>query len=181
MRSGTGPRQAGGAYAQLPRTADTGKVQMWNRAWSLHHDAATAKLRRSDQELVPDSDLASLVTYVAGKSRDKIDARCASEGSGNGRGGRSAVLPSLRSARFSCATCHFQENWRIACKCCQTLSPMPAREAPTQWPAYREYRVPWDGAPPDRLHQADALAGPQYLSDAVVALESICRSRRRGA
>jgi len=185
---GLGPGKLEGAYAQLPRYfADTGKVQ---DVESRLVTCITTLQGRSYEEAIkdwykPDSDLASLVTHVAGKSRGaKIDVRAAHPKEAE----MAAVGEALFFRRsgpldFSCATCHSQENRRIR------LQEVPdfvtnagARSAMTQWPAYRVSQ----GSVWTMEHRLiDCIAQmrwpePQYLSDALVALEVYLQKQAEG-
>jgi len=185
---GLGAGQVDGAYAHLPRYfADTGKVQ---DVESRLVTCITTLQGQSYEEAVqgwyePDSDLASLVTYVAGKSKGaRIDVPATHPKEAE----MVAVGEALFFRRsgpldFSCATCHSQENRRIR------LQEVPdfvtnagARSAMTQWPAYR---VSQGSVWTMERRLIDCIREmrwpePQYLSDAVVALQVYLQKQAQG-
>jgi sulfur-oxidizing protein SoxA len=185
---GLGPGKLEGAYAKLPRYfADSGRVQ---DVESRLVTCITTLQGRSYEEAIkdwykPDSDLASLVTYVAGKSKGaKIDVRAAHPKEAE----MAAVGEALFFRRsgpldFSCATCHSQENRRIR------LQELPdfvtnagAQSAMTQWPAYRVSQGSvWtmERRLIDCIRQM-RWPEPQYLSDAVVALQVYLQKQAQG-
>jgi sulfur-oxidizing protein SoxA len=185
---GLGPGKLEGAYAELPRYfADTDKVQ---DVESRLVTCITTLQGRSYEDAIkgwyqPDSDLASLATYIAGKSKGaKINVRAAHPKEAD----MAAVGEALFFRRsgpldFSCATCHSQENRRIR------LQELPdfvtnagARSAMTQWPAYRMSQGSvWtmERRLIDCIRQM-RWPEPQYLSDAVVALQVYLQVQAQG-
>ncbi len=185
---GLGPGKLEGAYAELPRYfADTGKVQ---DAESRLVTCITTLQGRSYEEAInhwykPDSDLSSLVTYVAGKSKGaRIDVPAAHPKEAE----MAAIGEALFFRRsgpldFSCATCHSQENRRIR------LQELPdfvtnagARSSMTQWPAYRlSQGSVWtmERRLIDCIRQM-RWPEPQYLSDAIVALQVYLQKQAQG-
>ena len=185
---GLGPGKLEGAYAELPRYfADTGKVQ---DVESRLVTCITTLQGRSYEEAIkgwyqPDSDLASLTTYVAGKSKGaKINVRAAHPKEAE----MAAVGEALFFRRsgpldFSCATCHSQENRRIRLQeLADLVTNAGARSAMTQWPAYRVSQGSvWtmERRLIDCIRQM-RWPEPQYLSDAVVALQVYLQVQAQG-
>ena len=185
---GLGPGKLEGAYARLPRYfADTDKVQ---DVESRLVTCITTLQGQVYEETIkdwykPDSDLSSLVTYVAGKSKGaRIDVRAAHPKEAE----MAAVGEALFFRRsgpldFSCATCHSQETRRIR------LQELPdfvtnagARSAMTQWPAYRVSQGSvWtmERRLIDCIRQM-RWPEPQFLSDAVVALQVYLQKQAQG-
>jgi L-cysteine S-thiosulfotransferase len=185
---GLGPGKLAGAYAELPRYfGDTDRVQ---DVESRLVTCMTTLQGRSYEEAIKDwykadSDLASLVTYVAGKSKGaKINVRAAHPKEAE----MAAIGEALFFRRsgpldFSCATCHSQEKRRIR------LQELPdfvtnagAQSAMTQWPAYRVSQGSvWtmERRLIDCIRQM-RWPEPQYLSDAVVALQVYLQVQAQG-
>lgn len=185
---GLGPGKVEGAYAELPRYfADTDKVQ---DVESRLVTCITTLQGRSYEEAIrdwykPDSDLASLVTYVAGKSKGaKIDVRAAHpKESEMAAIGEALFFRRSGPLDFSCATCHSQENRRIRLQeLPDFLTNAGARSAMTQWPAYRVSQGSvWtmERRLIDCIRQM-RWPEPQYLSDAIVALQVYLQMQAQG-
>jgi L-cysteine S-thiosulfotransferase len=185
---GLGPGKLEGAYAQLPRYfADTGKVQdvesrlvtCMTVLQGFSYADATKDWYKANSELE------SLVTYVAGKSKGaKIDVPAAhpKEAQMLAVG---AILFFRRSGPldFSCATCHSQEDRRIRLQeLPDFLTNAGARSSMTQWPAYRVSQgTVWtmERRLIDCIRQM-RWPEPQYLSDAVVALQVYLQNQANG-
>lgn len=185
---GLGPGRLEGAYAQLPRYfADTDKVQdaesrlvtCMTALQGLSYGEATSGWYKLN------SDLESLVTYVAGKSRGaKIDVPATHP--------KEAELYAVGEALFfrrsgpldfSCATCHSQENRRIRLQeLPDFLTNAGARGTMSRWPAYRlSQGSVWtmERRLIDCIRQM-RWPEPQYLSDAVIALQVYLQKQANG-
>jgi L-cysteine S-thiosulfotransferase len=185
---GLGPGKLDGAYAKLPRYfADTDKVQ---DVESRLVTCITTLQGRSYEEAIkdwykPDSDLTSLVTYVAGKSKGaKIDVRAAHPKEAE----MAAVGEALFFRRsgpldFSCATCHSQKSRRIRLQeVPDFVTNADARSAMAQWPAYRMSQGSvWtmERRLIDCIRQM-RWPEPEYLSDAIVALQIYLQKQAQG-
>ena len=136
MRSGTGPRQAGGSvrtaaalFRRYGQSAGCGITP-----GHLHHDAARAKLRRSDQGLVQAGLGLGFSGYLRRRRNPGVQrSTCALRIRRKRKWPRwakrcSSVAPVRSIFRVPPAT--LRRTGVFACKSCQTLSPMPAREAP---------------------------------------------------
>ena len=185
---GLGPGKLEGAYAQLPRYfADTGKVQdvesrlvtCMTALQGLSYADATSGWYKAD------SDLASLVTYVAGKSKGtKIDVPAKRPEEAEMLAvGEALFFRRSGPLDFSCATCHSQEGRRIRLQeVPDFLTSAGARSSMTQWPAYRVSQgTVWtmERRLIDCIRQM-RWPEPQYLSDAVVALQLYLQNRANG-
>jgi sulfur-oxidizing protein SoxA len=185
---GLGPGKLDGAYAKLPRYfADTDKVQ---DVESRLVTCITTLQGRSYEEAIkdwykPDSDLTSLATYVAGKSKGaKIDVRAAHPKEAE----MAAVGEALFFRRsgpldFSCATCHSQKSRRIRLQeVPDFVTNADARSAMAQWPAYRMSQGSvWtmERRLIDCIRQM-RWPEPEYLSDAIVALQIYLQKQAQG-
>jgi sulfur-oxidizing protein SoxA len=185
---GLGPGKLDGAYAQLPRYfADTGKVQdvesrlvtCMTALQGFSYADATKDWYKAD------SDLASLATYVAGKSKGaKIEVPATHPQEAQMLAAGAALF--FRRAGpldFSCATCHSQEDRRIRLQeLPDFLTSAGARSSMTQWPAYRVSQgAVWtmERRLIDCIRQM-RWPEPQYLSGAVVALQVYLQHQANG-
>jgi sulfur-oxidizing protein SoxA len=185
---GLGPGKLEGAYAQLPRYfADLGKVQdvesrlvtCMTTLQGLSYADATRGWYKAN------SDLEFLVTYVAGKSRGaKIEVPATRPEEADMLAvGEALFFRRSGPLDFSCATCHSQEGRRIRLQeVPDFLTSAGARSSMTQWPAYRVSQgAVWtlERRLIDCIRQM-RWPEPQYLSDAVVALEVYLQNRASG-
>jgi sulfur-oxidizing protein SoxA len=135
---------------------------------------------------LPDSDLAALVTFIAAKSKGmpirvptahKKEVRMHAIG-------KELFFRRSGPLDFACATCHSQDGRRIR------LQELPnfhdrrnAQASMVTWPAYRvsEGTSLDSRASCDRLFRQMRWPQPEYLSDAIVALEVYLRKQADGA
>ena len=186
---GNGPGKLEGAYARLPRYfEDTRQVQdVESRLVTcmmilqgLTREQAISGWYKAD------SNMEALVTYVAGKSRGaKIQASTAHQEEQQMRAlGEALFFHRSGPLDFSCATCHSQRDKRIRLSEVRDfLIPADAQAVLAQWPAYRvsqghvwtmERRLV------DCMRQM-RWPEPQYLSEAIVALEAFLQKQGDGA
>lgn len=186
---GLGPGKLTGAYAQLPRYfADTGKVQdvesrlvtCMIALQGLSREEATRDWYKSN------SDLEALVTYVAGQSKGtRIDVPAQHPREAEMYAvGETLFFRRSGPLDFACSTCHSQEDRRIR------LQELPdfvtaagARSTMAQWPAYRVSQGSvWtmERRLIDCIRQM-RWPEPQYLSDAIVALQVYLQKQANGA
>jgi len=186
---GQGAGKLAGAYAQLPRYfADTGKVQdvesrlvtCMITLQGLSREQATKDWYKAN------SDLESLVTYVAGKSkgaRIDVPAKHPSEAEMYAVG-ETLFFRRAGPLDFSCATCHSQEERRIRLQELPNfLTGAGARSTMAQWPAYRVSQGSvWtmERRLIDCIRQM-RWPEPQYLSDAMVSLQVYLQKQANGA
>jgi L-cysteine S-thiosulfotransferase len=186
---GLGPGKLEGAYAQLPRYfADTGKVQdVESRLVTcmivlqgFSRDEATRDWYQ------PNSNIESLVTYVAGKSRGAritVPARHAKEAEMYAVG---ETLFYRRSGPldFACSTCHSHPDRRVRLQqVADFVTGAGAGSAMAQWPAYRVSQGSvWtmERRLIDCVRQM-RWPEPQYLSDALIALQVYLQKQASGA
>lgn len=177
-----------GAYAQLPRYfSDTGKVQ--DIESRLVHCITTLQGLTVEaaihQWYKPNSDMEALVTYVAGHSKGKPIAlpTARPEEEDMLRIGEEIFHRRAGPLDFSCATCHSQSERRIR------LQELPnfgdntsAQNSMITWPAYRVSQSSvWtmERRLIDCLRQM-RYPDADYLSDAVIALQSYLQHQARG-
>ena len=184
---GLGPGMVEGAYAQLPRYfADTGKVQdlesrlvtCMTTLQGFSYTDATRGWYKAD------SDIALLVTYIAGKSKGtKIDVPAHAQTADMAALGEALFFRRAGPLDFSCATCHSQEQRRIRLQDLPDfLNAADARATMAQWPAYRVSQGSvWtmERRLIDCIRQM-RWPEPEYLSDALIALETFLQSQASG-
>ncbi len=185
---GLGAGKLEGAYAQLPRYfADSDKVQDAESrlVYCIYTLQGLSAEQATQNWYKPNSDMEALVTYVAAQSKgstialplqhDKEKEMVAV--------GEEIFFRRAGPLDFSCATCHSQADRRIR------LQELPnfgdnqsARSSMVTWPAYRvSQSAVWtmerrliDCFRQMRYPDAD------YLSDAVIALQSYLQQQARG-
>ena len=185
---GMGPGKLDGAYAQLPRYfADTGKVQdaesrlvtcmMVLQGFTLE-DATRGWYK-------PNSDIEALVTYVATQSKGhKIDIPVKHPAEVEVLAvGTEIFWRRSGPLDFSCATCHSLDDRRIR------LQDLPnfqvsasAQSSMVTWPAYRvSQSAVWtmERRLIDCIRQM-RWPEPEFLSDAIVAIQSYLQNQARG-
>ncbi|MSQ60893.1 MAG: sulfur oxidation c-type cytochrome SoxA [Betaproteobacteria bacterium] len=185
---GLGAGKLEGAYARLPRYfADTDRVQ--DAESRLAHCMATLQ-GLSEQQATrnwykPNSDMEALVTYVAAQSKGKPIAIPLVHGKEKEMVGVGEEIFFRRAGPldFSCATCHSQPGRRIR------LQELPnfgdnksAQSSMITWPAYRvSQSAVWtmERRLIDCLRQM-RYPDADYLSDAVIALQSYLQQQARG-
>jgi L-cysteine S-thiosulfotransferase len=185
---GLGPGQLKGAYARLPRYfPDTGKIQdiesrlvtCMEALQGMDRKEATRDWHKAN------SDLESLVTYVAAQSKgEKIDVPATHPAEAQMYAvGEALFFRRSGPLDFSCATCHSQENRRIRLQeLPDFLSSAGARSSMTQWPAYRVSQGSvWtmERRLIDCIRQM-RWPEPEYLSDAMVALQLYLQKQANG-
>jgi L-cysteine S-thiosulfotransferase len=185
---GLGPGVLDGAYARLPRYfADMQQVQ------DLESRLVTCMMELqglSREQAVSgwykaDSPMEALVTYVAGKSRGKkIEAPLAHARERELRDvGEELFFRRSGPLDFSCATCHSQPDKRIRLQEVRDLLvAADAQAVLTQWPAYRVSQGQvWsmERRLIDCMRQM-RWPEPQYLSEAIIALEVFLQKQAEG-
>ena len=186
---GNGPGKLAGAYARLPRYfEDTQQVQ--DVESRLVTCMMTLQGLTREQAISgwykPDSDMEALVTYVAGKSRGAtIQASTAHPEEQQIRAlGEALFFRRSGPLDFSCATCHSQPDKRIRLSEVRDfLIPADAQAVLAQWPAYRVSQGQvWtmERRLIDCMRQM-RWPEPQYLSEAIVALEAFLQKQGDGA
>jgi L-cysteine S-thiosulfotransferase len=185
---GLGPGQLKGAYARLPRFfPDTGKIQdIESRLVTCMETLQGMRREEAIRDWYKaDSELESLVTYVAAQSKgEKIDVPATHPAEARMYAvGEALFFRRSGPLDFSCATCHSQENRRIRLQeLPDFLSSASARGSMTQWPAYRlSQGSVWtmERRLIDCIRQM-RWPEPEYLSDAVVALELFLQKQANG-
>jgi len=185
---GLGPGRLEGAYAQLPRYfADTGKVQdtesrlvtCMTVLQGFTFEEATRGWHK------PNSDIEALVTYVATQSKGhKIDVRVQHPKEAEMLAiGEEIFWRRSGPLDFSCATCHSLDDRRIRLQDLPNFQVAPsAQSSMVTWPAYRvSQSAVWtmERRLIDCIRQM-RWPEPEFLSDAVVAIESYLQSRANG-
>ena len=186
---GLGPGQLKGAYARLPRYfEDAGKVQ--DAESRLVHCMMTIQGMTREQATRDwyraSSDIEALITYLAAQSKgEKIDAPLSHpEEARMYSTGRELFFRRSGPLDFGCSSCHSLEGRRIR------LQELPdfierrsAERFMAQWPAYRVSQgAVWtmERRLIDCFRQM-RWPEPDYLSDAIVALEVYLQRQARGA
>lgn len=185
---GLGPGELDGAYARLPRYfADTGKVQdIESRLVSC----MTALQGLTAEEATrgwykPNSDIEALVTYVASRSKGhRIDLPLAHPQEAQMRAiGEEIFWRRSGPLDFSCATCHSLDERRIRLQDLPNFQIRASAQASmVTWPAYRvSQSAVWtmERRLIDCIRQM-RWPEPQFLSDAIVALQSYLQSQALG-
>jgi len=185
---GLGPGKLEGAYAQLPRYfVDTDKVQ---DVESRLVTCITALQGFTVEQATlnwfkPNSDIEALVTYVAAQSKGKAIGIPLSHAQEKETVAIGEEIFYRRSGPldFSCATCHSQADRRIR------LQELPnfgdansAQSSMITWPAYRvSQSAVWtmERRLIDCMRQM-RYPDANYLSDAVIALQSYLQKQARG-
>ena len=185
---GLGPGQVDGAYAKLPRHfSDTQQVQDLESRLVTCMMSLQGLTREQATEgwYKADSRMEALVTYVAGKSRGaKIEAASAHPEEQQLQAlGEALFFRRSGPLDFSCATCHSQPDKRIRLQEVRDLLiPADAQAVLTQWPAYRlSQGQVWsmERRLIDCMRQM-RWPEPQYLSEAVIALEAFLQKQAVG-
>jgi sulfur-oxidizing protein SoxA len=186
---GLGPGKLDGAYAGLPKYfVDTNKVQdVESRLVSCMQDLQGMTREEATRDWYkPNSDMEALVSYVAGKSRgSKIHVPAQHPKEAEFRAvGEQLFFRRSGPLDFACATCHSQENRRIR------LQEVPdfvagngAARTMAVWPAYRlSQGAVWtmERRLIDCIRQM-RWPEPDYMSDAVIALQVFLQNRANGA
>lgn len=188
---GLGPGKLEGAYAQLPRYfKDTGKVmdvesRLVHCMVSLQGFKAEAVTRQWYSRPGTESDIEALVTFIGAKSNGlKIHAPATHpEEARMAKMGEYIFYRRAGPQGFSCAICHGQEGKRIRLQELGNLTtPAGAGEAMKTWPSYRiSQGAVWTMQRRliDCMRQA-RWPEPNYLSDAVIALETFLQKTASG-
>ena len=185
---GLGPGRLEGAYARLPRYfPDTGKVQdAESRLVTCMLTLQGMTLEEATRDWhSPNSDMEALVTYVAGLSRGYAidvplshpeDARMAAAG-------EELFFRRSGPLDFGCSSCHSMPGRRIRLQEVPDFpDPASARGAMTQWPAYRVSQGAVWTMQRRLIDCVRQMRWPQpdYLSDAVIALEIYLQRQANG-
>jgi sulfur-oxidizing protein SoxA len=186
---GLGPGQVKGAYARLPRYfKDTGKVQD-AESRLVHCMVAIQGMTREDATrdwYRANSDIEALITYLATQSKgEKIDAPVAHpEEARMYATGRELFFRRSGPLDFGCSSCHSLEGRRIRLQeLPDFVVPSSAQRSIVQWPAYRVSQgAVWtmERRLIDCFRQM-RWPEPDYLSDAVIALEAYLEHQAKGA
>jgi sulfur-oxidizing protein SoxA len=186
---GLGPGRVEGAYARLPRYfEDTREVQ------DVESRLVTCMMRwqgRTREQAIngwyeADSDIEALVSYVAGKSRGVRIEPAAAHPEEREMLAIGEALFFRRSGPldFSCATCHSQPGKRIRLsQVTDLLLKQEAQAVMAQWPAYRvSHGQVWtmQRRIMDCMRQM-RWPEPQYLSEAIIALQAFLQKQAEGA
>ena len=188
---GLGPGKLEGAYAQLPRYfKDTGKVmdvesRLVHCMVSLQGFTAEEVTRQWYSKPGKESDIEALVTFIGTRSNGlKISVPATHpEEARMVKMGEYIFYRRSGPQDFSCAICHGQDGKRIRL---QELGNLTTREgagtAMKTWPAYRVSQgAVWTMQRRliDCMRQA-RWPEPNYLSDAVIALETFLQKTATG-
>jgi len=185
---GLGPGKLEGAYAKLPRYfADTQQVQdLESRLVTCMVDLQGFTREQAVSGWhKQDSRMEGLVAYAAGKSRGvKIQASLTHPDEQELRAiGEALFFRRSGPLDFSCATCHSQRDKRIRLQeVGDLLVAEDARAILTQWPAYRVSQGEvWsmERRLIDCMRQM-RWPEPQYLSEAIIALEAFLQKQAEG-
>jgi sulfur-oxidizing protein SoxA len=186
---GLGPGRIKGAYAQLPRWfEDTRQVQdaesrlvtCMIALQGLTREQATKDWYRAG------SNMEALVTYLAGQSREAKIAvpEAHAEERATRELGETLFFRRSGPLDFSCATCHSQPGKRIRLtEVADFLVPADARTVMAQWPSYRvSHGQVWtmERRIVDCMRQM-RWPQPQYLSEAIIALQAFLQKQAEGA
>jgi len=186
---GLGPGKLQGAYAQLPRFfKDTGKVQdVESRLVTCRMSLQGMSREQAIQGWYKaNSDLEVLVTYVAAQSKgEKIDVLAThAQEAQMYQVGEALFFRRSGPLDFSCATCHSQEDRRIRLQELPDLTTQAgARVTMVQYPVYRVSQgTVWtmERRLIDCMRQM-RWPEPDYLSDAIVALQVYLQKQANGA
>jgi sulfur-oxidizing protein SoxA len=186
---GLGPGKLKGAYARLPRYfKDTGKVE--DAESRLVHCIVTI------QGMTPadatrdwhhaNSDIEALITFLAAQSKGaRIDAPIThSEEARMYSIGRELFYRRSGPLDFGCSSCHSVEGRRIRLQeLPDFVVPRSAERAMAQWPAYRVSQgAVWtmERRLIDCFRQM-RWPEPDYLSEAVIALQVYLQRQAKGA
>ena len=188
---GLGPGRIEGAYAQLPRYfKDTGKVM--DVESRLVHCMVTLQGFKAEEVTKhwysrpgTESDIEALVTFIGARSNGmKIQAPASHpEEARMAKMGEYIFYRRSGPQDFSCAICHGQEGKRIRLQELGNLTTQSgAGEAMKTWPSYRVSQgAVWTMQRRliDCMRQA-RWPEPNYLSDAVIALETFLQKTATG-
>ena len=185
---GLGPGRLEGAYARLPRYfADTGKVQdAESRLVTCMMTIQGMSLEEATRGWYqPNSDIEALVTYVAGLSKGRpIDVPLSHPQEARMyAAGEELFFRRSGPLDFGCSSCHSLPGRRIRLQEVPDFpDPESARGPMVQWPAYRVSQgAVWtmERRLIDCIRQM-RWPQPDYLSDAVVALEMYLQRQANG-
>ncbi|MEO8627110.1 MAG: sulfur oxidation c-type cytochrome SoxA [Betaproteobacteria bacterium] len=185
---GQGPGELKGAYAKLPKYfADSKRVEdVESRLVTcMQQLQGMSRAQAIEGWYKPSSDLESLVTYVAAKSKGmKIDVPAAHPQEAEMYAvGQALFFRRSGPLDFSCATCHSEEGRRIRLQeVPDFLTYAGARSTMTQWPAYRlSQGTVWtmERRLIDCIRQM-RWPEPAYLSTAIIALQVYLQKQANG-
>jgi sulfur-oxidizing protein SoxA len=185
---GQGPGELKGAYAQMPKYfADSKRVEdVESRLVTcMQQLQGMTRVQAIEAWYKPNSDLESLVTYVAAKYKGiKIDVPATHPKEAQMYNvGQALFFRRSGPLDFSCATCHSEAERRIRLQeVPDFLTSAGARTTMTQWPAYRlSQGTVWtmERRLIDCIRQM-RWPEPAYLSDAIIALQVYLQKQANG-